>query len=121
MMRMGCGVVAQADSMEQQSGSCPVAEGRIFWLCAGIALFEKDAELSMRDIEATLLVCAQQCALDDDDEVSVEAAALVLDSAEAVLKCHGDSAWATPDCEVARALLGGWAAAQHSCSVSQRW
>lgn len=76
----------------------------------------------MRDIEATLLVCAQQCALDDDDEVSVEVAALVLDSAEAVLKCHADSAWAaTPDCEVIRALLGCWAAAQHSCSVSQRW
>lgn len=26
----------------------------------------------MRDIEATLLVCAQQCALDDDDEVGVD-------------------------------------------------
>jgi hypothetical protein len=36
---------------------------------AGIALFDKDAERSMRDIEATLLVCAQQCALDDEDEV----------------------------------------------------
>jgi hypothetical protein len=39
-------------------------------LCpAGTALFDKDAERSMRDIEATLLVCAQQCALDDEDDV----------------------------------------------------
>jgi hypothetical protein len=37
---------------------------------AGTALYEKDAERSMRDIEATLLVCAQQCAVDDEDEVS---------------------------------------------------
>jgi hypothetical protein len=41
----------------------------------------------MRDIEATLLVCAQQCALDDDDEVSVECAALVLDAAGAQVSC----------------------------------
>lgn len=37
--------------------------------CAGTALYDKDAERSMRDIESTLLVCAQQCALDDEDEV----------------------------------------------------
>lgn len=37
----------------------------------GTALYGKDAERSMRDIEATLLVCAQQCALDDEDEVRV--------------------------------------------------
>lgn len=36
---------------------------------AGNALYDKDAERSMRDIEATLLVCAQQCAVDDEDEV----------------------------------------------------
>lgn len=36
---------------------------------AGEALYQRDAERSMRDIESTLLVCAQQCALDVDDEV----------------------------------------------------
>ena len=46
-------------------------------MCAtGTALYGKDAERSMRDIEATLLVCAQQCALDDEDEVGSSAAAL---------------------------------------------
>lgn len=41
----------------------------LFCCVVGTALFGKDAERSMRDIEATLLVCAQQCALDDEDEV----------------------------------------------------
>eukprot|EP00775_Hariotina_reticulata_P013021 gene13021-13150_t len=36
----------------------------------GVALHQKDAERSLRDLEATLLVCAQQCALDDEEEVS---------------------------------------------------
>jgi hypothetical protein len=37
---------------------------------AGVALHKKDAERSLQDIETTLLVCAQQCALDDEEEVS---------------------------------------------------
>lgn len=36
---------------------------------AGAALHSKDAERSLRDIEASLLVSAQQCALDDEEEV----------------------------------------------------
>lgn len=44
---------------------------------AGTALYEKDAETSLRDIEATLLVCAQQCALDDEDEVGWPTRAVV--------------------------------------------
>ncbi len=48
-----------------------LAEDLVSWSCAGTALFHKDAEHSMRDIEATLLVCAQQCALDDDEEVGL--------------------------------------------------
>jgi hypothetical protein len=40
-------------------------------LLAGIALHKKDAERSLQDIETTLLVCAQQCALDDEEEVSM--------------------------------------------------
>jgi hypothetical protein len=40
-------------------------------LLAGVALHKKDAERSLQDIETTLLVCAQQCALDDEEEVSM--------------------------------------------------
>jgi hypothetical protein len=38
-------------------------------LFAGAALYKKDAERSLQDIETSLLVCAQQCALDDEEEV----------------------------------------------------
>jgi len=41
----------------------------VFAACAGVALHHKDAERSLRDLEATLLVYAQQCALDDEEEV----------------------------------------------------
>lgn len=38
-------------------------------LCTGAALHDKETERSLRDIEASLLVTAAQCVLDDEDEV----------------------------------------------------
>lgn len=38
-------------------------------ITAGTKLHQKDAERSLRDIETTLSMCAQQCAVDEEDEV----------------------------------------------------
>lgn len=57
-------------------------------MLAGIALHKKDAERSLQDIETTLLVCAQQCALDDEEEVRVLQLVRYLVGTPALLQVH---------------------------------